>query len=252
MSESITLKQVTKIYNGMQGAKALDTVSVGFYPGEFVAVAGRSGSGKSTLLNMIACIDRPTQGEIYYGGERLDRLSESKLTRWRGENIGIVFQFFQLMPTLTVLENVVLPMDFTRRIAAALRKNRAMSLLERVGLADQTGKLPSELSGGQQQRAAVARALANRPAYVVADEPTGNLDSVNADSMMALFRQLAEEGTAVIMVTHNRELAARTDRIVTISDGIIVDDRGSSYNKEEECVQWNRGRKKEEERLSSR
>ena len=228
MDRTISLNRVTKIYRGMRETKALDSVSATFRLGEFAAVTGRSGSGKSTLLNMISCIDRPTQGEILFGRERLDLLSEKELTRWRGRNIGIVFQFFQLIPLLTVLENTVLPMDFNRKYEASSRKSVAIGLLEKVGIAECAGKLPSELSGGQQQRAAIARALANQPAIVVADEPTGNLDSSAAESIITLFRELSDEGRAVIMVTHNNELAARTDRIVTISDGKIVSDISSA------------------------
>ena len=224
MSQTISLSQVTKMYSGMQDVKALDTVSVSFRQGEFVAIVGKSGSGKSTMLNMITCIDRPTSGEILFDDERLDLYSESRLTKWRGANVGIVFQFFQLIPTLTALENIVLPMDFNHKYAASSRKRIAMSLLEKVGISECADKFPAELSGGEQQRAAIARALANQPAFIIADEPTGNLDSATAESIVVLFRELSREDTAIIMVTHNNELAARTDRIVKISDGKIVND----------------------------
>jgi len=225
MDKTISLYQITKIYDGMQGVKALEKATICFQKGEFVSIIGKSGSGKSTMLNMLSCIDRPTEGEILFGDEKLHTYSESKLTKWRGENIGIVFQFFQLIPTLTVLENIVLPMDFNHKYIASKRKNIAMELLKKVGIAECANKLPSELSGGQQQRAAIARALANHPAFIIADEPTGNLDSVTAESIICLFRELSEEGTTVIMVTHNNELAHCTDRIITINDGKIISDR---------------------------
>lgn len=225
MEKTISLNQITKIYEGMQGVKALDKVTIDFHQGEFISIVGKSGSGKSTMLNMLSCIDRPTEGVILFGNEKLHTYSESKLTKWRGENMGIVFQFFQLIPTLTVLENVVLPMDFNHKYMASKRKSIAMDLLEKVGIAECADKLPSELSGGQQQRTAIARALANRPAFIVADEPTGNLDSASAESIICLFRELTKEGTGVIMVTHNNELAHCTDRIVTINDGKIISDK---------------------------
>lgn len=224
MNQSIILKNVTKIYDGMQGVKALDQASLCINPGEFTAIIGKSGSGKSTLLNMISSIDRPTEGEILFGEEKLHAYGEEKLTKWRGENVGIVFQFFQLIPTLTILENVILPMDFNHKYVGSKRKTVALELLDKTGISECADKLPCEISGGQQQRAAIARALANHPSFIIADEPTGNLDTANANSIIRLFRDLSKEGTSVIMVTHNNEMASCTDRVITISDGKIISD----------------------------
>lgn len=224
MNQSIQLKNVTKIYDGMQGAKALDQATLCINPGEFTSIIGKSGSGKSTLLNMISCIDRPTEGEILFGDEKLHAYREAQLTKWRGENIGIVFQFFQLIPTLTILENIILPMDFNHKYAVNKRKTIALDLLDKVGISECADKLPCEISGGQQQRAAIARSLANNPSFIIADEPTGNLDTSNANSIINLFRTLSKEGTSVIMVTHNNEIASCTDRVITISDGKIISD----------------------------
>ncbi len=201
---------------------ALDRVDLRIPAGEFVAIVGKSGSGKSTLINLVAGIDRPTAGEIWVGGTRVDTLDESALAAWRGRNVGVVFQFFQLLPTLTVLENVMLPMDFCRTLPEKEARERALALLERMGLADQAPKLPSALSGGQQQRAAIARALANDPPLVVADEPTGNLDSRTADGVFDLLAGLTRGGKTVLMVTHERDVTRFVDRIVTLADGRMV------------------------------
>jgi len=203
--------------------KALKGIDLSVGRGEYLALVGRSGSGKTTLLNMITGIDRPSAGEIYLGQEALHAMKESRLAAWRGERVGIVFQFFQLMPTLTVLENVMLPMDFLGALPWRERRKRALSLLERFGVAEQGGKLPHSLSGGQQQRAAIARALANDPALVVADEPTGNLDSKTADAVFAAFKDLSREGKTVVLVTHEKSIAASVDRCVRISDGLLED-----------------------------
>jgi putative ABC transport system ATP-binding protein len=192
--------------------------------GEFVAVVGRSGSGKSTLLNLLAGIDRPTSGEVWVAGTGLHARPERRLAAWRGRTVGLVFQFFQLLPTLTVVENVMLPMDFCGTVPARCRRPVATELLDRVGIADQADKLPAALSGGQQQRAAIARAMANDPPVVLADEPTGNLDSATAASVLGLFAALSAAGKAVVMVTHERDLTGFADRIVTLADGRIVDD----------------------------
>ena len=224
MNQSIQLKNVTKIYDGMQGEKALDQATLCINPGEFTSIIGKSGSGKSTLLNMISCIDRPTAGEILFGDEKLHAYSEAQLTRWRGENVGIIFQFFQLIPTLTILENIILPMDFNRKYAVNRRKTIALDLLDKAGILECADKLPCEISGGQQQRAAIARSLANKPSFIIAVEPTGNLDTANANSIINLFRTLSREGTSVIMVTHNNEIASCTDRVITINDGKIISD----------------------------
>jgi putative ABC transport system ATP-binding protein len=225
MKNQFTLKNVTKVYEDSTGGiTALKDANIVFKAGEFVSIVGKSGSGKSTLLNMISCIDRPTSGSIHFGDLPLYQMKESELTRFRGKNIGIVFQFFQLIPTLTVLENIMLPMDFNNTYPVKERKKAALKILEIVNIAEYADKLPVDLSGGQQQRVAIARALANNPHFIIADEPTGNLDSQNADSIISLFRSLSKEGIAVIMVTHNKELAECTDRVITICDGNILSD----------------------------
>jgi len=203
---------------------ALNAVDLRVDAGEFVAVVGRSGSGKTTLLNLLAGIDRVTGGSITIDGTDISALGESGLARWRGSSIGLVFQFFQLLPTLTVLENVMLPMDFAGRLRGRERRARALGLLETVGIAEQADKLPATLSGGQQQRAAIARALANDPPVLLADEPTGNLDSATAASVLRLFRQLADSGKAVVMVTHDQDASAIASRTVTLADGNVVSD----------------------------
>jgi putative ABC transport system ATP-binding protein len=193
-------------------------------PGEFVAVVGKSGSGKTTLLNVLAGIDRPTTGEIVVADTPVHALSESQLAEWRGKAVGLVFQFFQLLPTLTVLENVMLAMDFVDAVPPGARRSRAMELLERVGIQDQADKLPATLSGGQQQRAAIARALANDPPVVLADEPTGNLDEQTRASVLELFDELNADGRTVVVVTHERDIGQYADRLVTLVDGRIAAD----------------------------
>jgi len=220
----IDLHEVVKDYVTDAGPfRALKSVSVEVDAGEFIAVVGRSGSGKSTLMNMITGIDRPTTGTVVIGGTNLTGLSESRVAQWRGRTVGVIFQFFQLLPTLTVVENVMLPMDFAGLWTPRERQQRAMHLLELVGLADQANKLPASTSGGQQQRAAIARSLANDPPLIVADEPTGNLDSVTAEDVFTLFQRLVDEGRTIVMVTHDPELAARTRRTVHMVDGEILD-----------------------------
>ncbi|MGI6374759.1 MAG: ABC transporter ATP-binding protein [Anaerolineae bacterium] len=219
----IDLEDVVKTYEGAAGAfRALKHISLEIDAGEFVAVIGKSGSGKSTLLNMITGIDRPTEGEVWVNGAPLHRLSEDQLAVWRGRNLGIVFQFFQLLPMLTIIENVMLPMDLADYGTRRERHERALHLLAQVGMADHAGKLPSAVSGGQQQRVAIARALATNPPILVADEPTGNLDSATAAAVLTLFESLAAEGKTILMVTHDRELAARAARAITLADGEIV------------------------------
>jgi putative ABC transport system ATP-binding protein len=192
--------------------------------GEFVSIVGPSGNGKSTMLNMITGIDRPTDGEVIVDGLEIHKMSENQLAAWRGQHVGIVFQFFQMLPALSLLQNIILPMDFARKYTPRERRERAMNLLETVGLADQANKLPSMVSGGQQQRAAIARALANDPDLVVADEPTGNLDSRNAQDIFDLFIKLIQQGKTIVMVTHDKELARRVPRVVEIIDGKITRD----------------------------
>ena len=223
----IELSEVVKAFEVEAGTfYALRGVDLSVRCGEFVAVIGKSGSGKSTLINMITGIDRPTSGEVNIGGVAVHKLTENELAMWRGRNIGVVFQFFQLLPTLSVLDNIVLPMDFCGCYDTAERPRRALELLELVGLADQAGKLPTALSGGQQQRAAIARALANDPPILVADEPTGNLDSATADAVFSLFENLVAQGRTILMVTHDNDLARRVQRSVQVSDGRIVSDHG--------------------------
>jgi putative ABC transport system ATP-binding protein len=222
-SQLIELRNVVKAYD-VAGGKfiALKGIDMQVGAGEFVAVVGKSGSGKSTLINMITGIDNPTSGEVLVASTPVHELDQEQLAVWRGKNVGIVFQFFQLLPTLTVAENIVLPMDFCNTFPPRERMERAISLLEKVGIAEQADKLPSDLSGGQQQRAAIARALANDPQLLVADEPTGNLDSQTSDAVMKLFADLAAEGKTVVMVTHERDLSRFFTRTVILSDGEIV------------------------------
>ena len=221
----INLRQMQKNYETPSGSfTALQDVNLRIQAGEFVAIVGKSGSGKTTLLNVLAGIDRPTKGEVIIAETNLGSLTESELAEWRGRTIGLVFQFFQLLPTLTVVENVMLPMDFAEIIPASKRRSKALELLERVGIADQAGKLPVTLSGGQQQRAAIARALANDPPILMADEPTGNLDEATRTSVLELFAELNAEGRTIIVVTHERDVSSYTDRQVTLVDGHIAND----------------------------
>jgi putative ABC transport system ATP-binding protein len=218
----IELRQVTKSFDVASGKfRALKNVTLKIGEHQLVAITGKSGSGKSTLLNIITGIDNPTEGELPINGIRIDKLSETALASWRGKNVGVVFQFFQLLPTLTVLENVMLPMDFCNSYARKERKERALSLLELVEIKDQADKFPSALSGGQQQRVAIARALANDPPLIVADEPTGNLDSQTATSIFQLFADLTKSGKTVIVVTHEKEFASYFENTISIVDGII-------------------------------
>ena len=202
----------------------LKGVSFDVAAGEFVSIVGPSGNGKSTLLNMITGIDRPTNGRVIVTGQEVQKMSENKLAAWRGQHVGIVFQFFQMLPSLSILQNIILPMDLARKYSPRERRERAMNLLEIVDLADQAHKLPGMVSGGQQQRAAIARALSNDPALIVADEPTGNLDSRNSQEVFKLFTQLVEQGKTLLMVTHDKELARRVPRVVEIIDGRIARD----------------------------
>jgi putative ABC transport system ATP-binding protein len=218
----ISLQHLTKLYQTPAGSfAALKDVSLEIGAGEFVAVSGKSGSGKSTLLNMLGGIDRGSSGTVTVDGAVLDKMSERSLARWRGRSVGFVFQFFQLLPTLTAVENVMLPMDFRRVIPAGRRRARAIELLDAVGISDQARKLPSALSGGQQQRVAIARALANDPPVILADEPTGNLDSDSGAAILSLFAKLASSGKTVVLVTHERGLAGLTSRRVELADGRV-------------------------------
>jgi putative ABC transport system ATP-binding protein len=225
VGHAIQVSDVVKTYPlGAGEVLAVDHLSVDIAQGEFVAVVGRSGSGKTTLLNLLAGIDRATSGTVRVADAELGSLSESGLAAWRGQNIGLVFQFFQLLPTLTVAENVMLPMDFAKTIPVGERRDRAQHLLERVGVGDQADKLPATLSGGQQQRAAIARALANDPPLLLADEPTGNLDSTTAEAVLELFADLNADGRTIVVVTHEREIRSIAGRQVTLRDGRVVAD----------------------------
>jgi putative ABC transport system ATP-binding protein len=227
----IQVQNVYKSYPvGGDEVEVLKGISFNVYVGEFVALVGASGNGKSTLLNMITGIDHPTRGEVLIAGRAIHTLTENELAVWRGENVGIVFQFFQLLPALSLLQNVVLPMDFVKRLTPKERRVRAMHLLELVGLADQAHKLPSMVSGGQQQRAAIARALANDPPLLVADEPTGNLDARTSADVFDLFTRLVDEGTTLLMVTHEQDLACQVPRTLEIVNGIVA--RDESCNQE--------------------
>ena len=218
----ISISNVSKHYNSEAGSIiALQDVSLDIADGEFVAIIGKSGSGKSTLINLLTGIDVATSGTIRIGTTITNELNQEQLTRWRGKSVGIVFQFFQLLPTLTIVENVALPMDFCNTFPSRERRERAMNLLSELGIADQANKLPSALSGGQQQRAAIARALANDPPLIVADEPTGNLDSRTAEEVMTFFARLVEAGKTVVMVTHERDLGRYFARSITIADGRV-------------------------------
>ena len=219
----IELAGVEKTYRmGRIDYPALRGVDLEISVGELIAIVGPSGSGKTTILNLVAGIDRPTAGTVTVGGRRIDAMSEEDLAVWRGAHVGVVFQFFQLLPTLSALENAVLPLDFARRGSKRERFQHARRNLALVGLGDKADRLPAELSGGQQQRVAIARALAADPQLIVGDEPTGNLDTVTAAEMFELFKRLNGEGKTVLYVTHDLELAKRANRIVSIRDGVVV------------------------------
>jgi len=224
----ISLRGVGKSYTTHAGSfAALRNVTLDIAAGEFVGVVGQSGSGKSTLLNLLSGIDRATVGELFVDGVALHEVRESAVAKWRGRSVGIVFQFFQLLPTLTAIENVMLPMDLCAQWAPRERDDRARALLEQLGVADQAHKLPATLSGGQQQRVAIARALANAPAVLLADEPTGNLDSHNAAIILELFASLAQQGQTIVAATHDAGVQRVCTRTVAIADGEIVEQVGS-------------------------
>ncbi len=220
----IDLRGICKVYETDAGPfQALTDIDLQIGAGEFVAVVGKSGSGKSTLINMFTGIDHPTEGEAIVARTRIRGLDEGQMAEWRGRNLGIVFQFFQLLPTLTLVENVMLPMDLCGVYEPGERYERAMHRLAQVGVAKEAEKFPAAVSGGHQQRAAIARALANDPPVLVADEPTGNLDSKTADTIFALFESLVADGKTILMVTHDEELARRVPRVLTLADGRFVD-----------------------------
>ncbi len=224
----ISLRGVDKLYKTAVGDfPALKSVDLNIHAGEFVSVIGKSGSGKTTLLNMVTGIDRPSTGEVWVNGTAVHELSQNRMARWRGNNLGIVFQFFQLLPMLSVVENIMLPMDFCSAFPRKERKARALELLEQMELVDHAYKLPSGLSGGQQQRVAIARGLANDPPVIIADEPTGNLDSKTAERVFGLFNELVAQGKTIIIVTHDNEMSKRASRVALIADGKIVSDKAN-------------------------
>ncbi len=243
----IDLHEVNKYYKTAIGDyQALKSIDLQIEAGEFVSIIGKSGSGKSTLLNMITGIDHPTSGEVQVNGTAVHELNENRMARWRGKTMGVVFQFFQLLPTISVIENIMLPMDFCRTYPMREREKRALALLEMVELADHAYKLPTALSGGQQQRVAIARALANDPPIIIADEPTGNLDSKTAESVFALFNDLVAQGKTIIIVTHDSGLAKRTHRTALITDGEIVNEyvaRAMPTLTQDQMLQATRGAK---------
>lgn len=223
----VAIQQVVKTYTvGTEQIEALKGITFEVHAGEFVAIVGPSGAGKSTLLNMISGVDKLSSGNVYVAGQNIQQLSERTLARWRGASLGIVFQFFALLPTMTLLNNVMLPMELAGKYSAAERRERAAHLLEAVGLKDHIGKLPSRVSGGQQQRAAIARAIANDPLLLLGDEPTGNLDSQSAQVVFDLFAGLAAEGKTILMVTQDEMLAARIPRHIELGEGLLVRDSG--------------------------
>ncbi len=223
----IEVAGLTKAYRTPAGAfYALRDIDLQIWPGEFVAVVGKSGAGKSTLVNMVTGIDRPTAGQVNVGRHEVHKLSEDQIAGWRGRSVGVIFQFFQLLPMLTCAQNVMLPMDFAGRYGSVReQRERALHLLDQVGIAEQADKLPSAVSGGQRQRVAIARALANDPEFLAADEPTGNLDSKTADAVLRVFADLVHQGRTILMVTHDRDVASRVSRVVHLADGEIVSDR---------------------------
>ena len=226
MPDIIQLTNVHKAYTlGQLKQPVLHDISLTVCAGEFVAIVGPSGNGKSTLLNLLTGIDRPCQGEVIINGSALNHLREEQLSVWRGTNVGIVFQFFQLLPSLNLLQNILLPMDFVGKLPKPERLARAHYLLKLVGLSGQAKQLPGQVSGGQQQRAAIARALANDPALIIADEPTGNLDASNADVVFDLFLELRNQGKTLVMVTHNESLAQSASRMIALHAGRIHSDQ---------------------------
>ncbi len=217
------LENINKVFNvAGKDFVALENINISFNQHEFTAVVGRSGSGKSTMMNMITGIDKPTSGTVLVDGVEIHHLSETEMAKWRGENLGIVFQFYQLIPVLNLLENVMLPMQISRKFKHSERLDRAYSLLEQVNLKEYAFKKPYMVSGGQQQSTAIARALANNPPIIIADEPTGNLSSGEADQVFRIFQQLSSIGKTIIMVTHDNDLANRAQRVLKLVDGKLI------------------------------
>jgi len=221
----IQFRNVNKIYRtGANDYPVLKNVSFGIEKGEYVIITGKSGSGKSTLLNILTGVDNASSGDVMVNGTNILRLDEAQMTRWRGENVGIVFQFFQLIPTLSVLENILLPMDLMNRIPQGKRMERAKELLAMVGLSGHAGKMPSALSGGEQQRVAIARAIANNVELIVADEPTGNLDTKNAEMIFDILSELNKSGKTIVMVTHEKDTMKGASRKIIVKDGEVLED----------------------------
>lgn len=230
----IKLNQVVKTYHGLAGeVMALKGVDLQVRTGEFVAITGKSGSGKTTLINLITGLDRPTSGEIWVSGAAVHKLRPEKAASWRGQTVGVVFQTFELIPTLSVLHNVTLPMDFANRYTIGRQRRRGLELLKQVEIAEHAHKLPSQVSGGQQQRVAIARAMANDPPILVADEPTGSLDSVTSDAVIDLFETLVTQGKTVVLVTHDKDVAQRATRQIVLTDGQITTDNGQAQKNQE-------------------
>jgi putative ABC transport system ATP-binding protein len=226
----IELRHVVKTYESLGDAvTALNAISLKVRSSEFLVITGKSGSGKTTLVNMITGLDRSTSGEIWVDGVAVNRLSPDRAAQWRGRTLGVIFQSFELLPTLTVLQNVMLPMDFASRYPVKEQRQRALHLLEQVDIVDHALKLPSALSGGQQQRVAVARSLANDPAILVADEPTGSLDAGTAEAVIDLFEDLARQGRTILLVTHDEDIAKRGARVITLLDGEFIDKKGDAH-----------------------
>lgn len=227
----IELRKVVKTYHTLAGSiTALQGIDLQVNRGEFLIVTGKSGSGKTTLVNMVTGLDRSTSGEIWVDGAPLHRFSAEKAAKLRGKTIGVVFQSFELLPTLTVLQNVMLPIDFAGRYSVREQRQRAIHLLEQVEITEHAKKLPTALSGGQQQRLAIARAMANDPAILVADEPTGSLDSGTASTIIDLFTDLVRQGRTILLVTHDKDVAKRGSRIITLADGEIVGSEGATLD----------------------
>lgn len=226
----IDLRGVSKIYRTDAGEfVALKEVDLKVNAGEFVSIVGKSGSGKTTLINMITGLDRPNEGQIRVGGAVIEKLNENQLAEWRGRTVGVIFQFFQLLPTLTTIENVMLPMDFCATPSFRKRRSRALELLTLMEIERHADKVPAKLSGGQQQRVAIARALATDPPILAADEPTGNLDSKTAEAVFSLFERLTDLGKTILMVTHDPDLASRAGRQLQIVDGVIANDSNGGH-----------------------
>ena len=224
-THAVSLRGVVKVYRGAAGSfTALNGIDLQVESGAFVSIVGKSGSGKSTLINVITGIDRPSSGQVFVAGTPVHALTEEHIAVWRGRSVGVIFQFFQLLPTLTAIENILLAMDYGARYPVSARPEQAVGLLERVGMAAQAHTLPNGLSGGQQQCVAIARALANDPVLLAADEPTGNLDTKSADMVFRLFEDLAASGKTILMVTHDNELARRAPRTIRLADGKVVDE----------------------------